>query len=202
MMQPRAIVNKILNSITYILPTGNKKECWLVDCGDVKKVIEQGWYIKGVLLTHAHTDHIYGLNRLVQEFPDALVYTNLEGKLCLQNPKWNFSRYHGDVEDFIFQKPENIRIIESEGNLRIEGTLAVNVLFTPGHEPSCLSYKIENMIFTGDSYIPGINIVTSFPRSNKSQALTSLEKLQKMERSGVEIKPGHLIENKTIHGRK
>ena len=40
------IVNKIFNSITYILPTGNEKDCWLVDCGDVEKVIEQGWNVK------------------------------------------------------------------------------------------------------------------------------------------------------------
>ena len=36
------IVNRIFNSITYILPTGNEKDCWLADCGDVEKVIEQG----------------------------------------------------------------------------------------------------------------------------------------------------------------
>ena len=81
------IVNRIFNSITYILPTGNEKDCWLVDCGDVEKVIEKGWNVKGVLLTHAHCDHIYGLNKLMEAFPEALVYTNAEGKEGLMNPR-------------------------------------------------------------------------------------------------------------------
>lgn len=34
------IVNRIFNSITYILPVGDSRDCWLVDCGDVEKVIE------------------------------------------------------------------------------------------------------------------------------------------------------------------
>ena len=38
------IVNKIFNSITYIIPTGGK-ECWLVDCGDIEKVLEYGWLV-------------------------------------------------------------------------------------------------------------------------------------------------------------
>lgn len=74
------IVNLIYNSITYILPVGNQRNCWLVDCGDVEKVIEQGWNIKGVLLTHVHFDHIYGINNLLEVFPDARIYTNAEGE--------------------------------------------------------------------------------------------------------------------------
>lgn len=189
------IVNSIFTSITYILPVGDSRNCWLVDCGDVDKVIEQGWHVRGVLLTHAHFDHIYGLNRLMEIFPDALVYTNAEGEKSLQNPKWNFSRYHEEIENFVFRKPENVRVLDAEGTLDLYG-MSVEVLFTPGHEPSCISYRVGEYLFTGDSYIPGVNVVKTFPRSNKEQAAESLVRLQELKRSGLKIMPGHWIENK------
>lgn len=194
-MEAESIVNSVLQSITYILPVGCQKDCWLVDCGDVDKLIEQGWHVHGVLLTHAHFDHIYGLNRLMEIFSNALVYTNAEGEKGLQNPKWNFSRYHEEIENFVLCKPENVRVLDAEGTLDLDG-MPVDVLFTPGHEPSCISYRVDGRLFTGDSYIPGVNVVKTFPRSNKEQAVDSLARLQDLESSGLKIMPGHWIENK------
>ena len=188
------IVNSIFNSITYIIPVGNQKDCYLVDCGDVEKVIKQGWLVRGVLLTHAHFDHIYGLNKLMEKFPDALVYTNADGQKGLQNPKWNFSRYHEEVENFVFCKSENVRVFESCGVYEFDKDIKVEVLFTPGHDLSCITYKISNCLYTGDAYIPGIKVVTTFPRSNKQVAKESLERLQKLECLGLKIMPGHWVE--------
>lgn len=187
------IVNSIFNSITYILPVGNERDCWLVDCGDVEKIIAQGWNIRGVLLTHAHTDHIYGINRLLEAFPSALIYMNTEGEKGLQNPKWNFSRYHDDIEDFIISSPQNIRVIEQEGTLQIDNDLTIKVLFTPGHEPSCLSFLIGNNLFTGDAYIPGVKTVITFPRSNKQEAIASEQRLKALEATGIKIMAGHKV---------
>lgn len=189
------IINSIFSSITYILPINKSHDCWLVDCGDVDKVIEQGWNIKGVFITHAHFDHIYGLNNLVEHFPNALIYTNEEGKAGLLNPRWNFSHYHEDVEDFVFSKPENIRIINDGDILHFDGLGDIVIIATQGHDPSCLSYKRGNDIFTGDSYIPGIKVVTNFPRSNKQQAQESLKKLLQIETNGCIVHCGHYTFN-------
>ena len=185
------IVNSVFESLTYILPINDEKACYLVDCGDLERIIRQGWKVRGVLLTHSHFDHIYGLNKLVEAFPNVIVYTNQAGNEGLVNDKWNFSRYHAEVENFIFTKTGNVRVLE-EGVQTLEGGLHVNVLFTPGHDPSCISYIVGNNLFTGDAYIPGIKTVTTFPKSNKEQATESLVRLQELENKyGYTVCAGH-----------
>lgn len=186
------IINRFLSSITYVIPVKDSRECYLIDCGDIEKVVEQGWQVKGVLLTHCHIDHIYGINKLMEYFPNAVIYTNDAGRKGLINPKVNFSKYHEEVEDFQFLCPGNVRLIENEEKLSLDGDLMVEVLLTPGHDPSCISYIVENKMFTGDAYIPGIKTVATFPRSNKEQAEESLARLQQLEKVyGYTVCAGH-----------
>ena len=190
-MSKYLIINTFHNSITYILPY-NGNHCFLVDCGDIEKVIECGWVVSGVLLTHAHFDHCYGLNQLIETFPMAKVFTNKAGKEALLNPRWNFSRYHDEVEDFVFKYPESSLIIEQNHILFTIENIKVESFCSHGHDPSCISYIIGNNLYTGDAYIPGVKTVTTFPRSNKEQAAKSLARLLELERMyGYTICAGH-----------
>jgi glyoxylase-like metal-dependent hydrolase (beta-lactamase superfamily II) len=49
---------------------------------------------------------------------------------------------------------------------------------------------MENAIFTGDSYIPDLNVVTTFLRSNKEEAEISKQKILRFA-EGKNIYPGH-----------
>ena len=72
-------------------------DCWLVDIGDyvrTEKAIPKGKKIKGLLLTHIHFDHIYGINELCQHHPECDVYTSAYGKEALMDDRKNLSRYH------------------------------------------------------------------------------------------------------------
>lgn len=68
MLKVSQIVNSVFSSRTYILSSDAGNEFWLVDCEDVSPLMETfsslssgSFVVKGVLLTHAHFDHIYGL---------------------------------------------------------------------------------------------------------------------------------------------
>ena len=187
----KQIINHIYNSNTFILYTEANKDAWIVDSGDIEEVlkwmIEHDKVLRGVLLTHSHFDHIYGLNRLLNYNPDIPVFTSIEGKEGLYSDKLNFSRYHHTP--FIFEG-SNIIIMEEGESIPLWHDLDASVLKTPGLDWSCLTYEIGDSLFTGDAYIPGLKVVTTFPKSNKMDALVSVQRI--VNRSHIKtIYPGH-----------
>ncbi len=113
MLKVDYITNRVFNSRTYILTSEATDGVWLVDCGDVDVVYERigEKTIEGVLLTHTHSDHIYGLETPVERFPEVMVFTNAYGTGALKSPKLNISRYHSEYPNIVFDKPENICLI-------------------------------------------------------------------------------------------
>ena len=66
----------------------------------------------------------------------------------------------------------------------------MKAMYTPGHDWSCMSYYTNDVIFTGDSYIPNTKVVTSFPKSNKIEAQISLDKILDLSKTR-HVYPGH-----------
>ena len=183
------IENSVFNSNTYILSEENEDYCWLVDVGDIEPILNfvGKRQIKGVFLTHTHYDHIYGINKLVEYFPECIIYTSLHGKEGLFSDKLNFSRYHGDSITF---QGNHIEILNEGDVVKLFSNLELRTIYTPGHDWSCLSYYTDDMIFTGDSYIPNIKVVSSFPKSNKGEVLISLSRLMELSKTR-NVFPGH-----------
>lgn len=187
------ITNIFFSSRTYIISKYGIDQVWLVDCGDIEKVMERigEKTIKGVLLTHTHSDHIYGLSKLLGIFPSVKIFTNQYGVEALKSPKLNFSRYHTEQEDISIDASNNIQVLADEDEINILD-VPTKIYETTGHDPSCLTYIIDDMVFTGDSYIPGVKVFAGFPKSNRKQAEQSVEKILKLA-AGLTIMPGHSI---------
>ena len=185
------ITNRVFNSRTYILSRPDCDKVWLVDCGDTDRVLEliNGKTVEGVLLTHAHSDHIYGLEALMKQFPDVKIYTNEAGVAALKSPQLNISRYHSEYPDISIEAPENITLLKDEDSFELLG-FPVKIYETPGHAPSCLIYLIDNKAFTGDAYIPNVKVFTGFPHSNCKMAAESVERILKLTINYI-IMPGH-----------
>lgn len=173
--------NLLFNSVTYYIHS-----C-IIDPGDEWDGFKD---VHTVLLTHVHFDHIYGLNRLFDLNSEVKVYTNATGMNMLLNSKRNLSFYH--ETPFVFQYPEQIVTIGDGDEIRLEGGTIAKAVFTPGHNPSCITWIIGDCLFTGDSYIPGIKTVTNLPGGNKKQSEDSI-KLIKNLAVGRTIYPGHKI---------
>lgn len=182
-------INTFFNSITYFL--SYKKELYIVDCGDADDIIEytekNNLVLKGIFLTHSHFDHIYGLNTLYDKYPQAVVYASEYAKMALYDDRLNLSYYH---EDSFIYKGDNVVILKDSDKILLSDVEELNIIATPGHCPSCLCYYTDNYIFTGDSYIPGIKVVTKLPRGNKIKADESVELIHDLAKNRL-VYSGH-----------
>ena len=73
---------------------------------------------------------------------------------------------------------ENVVVVHEGEQIRLfEDESPIMFYETPGHNPGCLTMVIGNVIFTGDSYMPGVGTVTTLPNANKVQAKHSMERI-------------------------
>ena len=183
----RQVVNRIFNSCSYVI--SHDGASWLVDCGDVNQLLPLiDGQLLGVMLTHAHFDHIYGLNHLEALFPGVAVLTNEAGRESLLSDKLNFSRYH--EEPFVLDRPEDIKIVADGQDINLFDGISVKAIYTPGHSPDCVTWRVGDALFTGDSYIPGVKTVTNFPHSDRELARHSRERIMSMAEH-CQVYPGH-----------
>ncbi len=189
MLQVKQIVNRIFTSNTYVLYDDAYDYCWLIDIGDFNKVadaIPTGVVVRGVFLTHTHFDHTYGINALHKAYPNCLVYTADYGKTALYDEKKNFSKYH--EAPFAYEGAD-VAVLHDNDKVEIYPDLFITAIATPGHCPSCLTYVLNDWIFTGDSYIPNMKVVTKLPNGNRIQAKRSIDIILQMAQ-GKTICPG------------
>ena len=183
------IVNSIFNSNTYIL--SDNENCWLIDVGDIDKICQfvLGKYeLKGVFLTHSHFDHIYGLNKLIEHFPNCVIYISENGKEGLFDDKRNFSLYHERPLNF---KGGNIQVVKDGDVVNLVKNIKIKCISTPGHDTSCMTFRCGKYLFTGDSYIPNEKPVTKLKGGNKEDYEISLRIILSLIDSDTIVCPGH-----------
>lgn len=183
------ISNSVFASRTYVMQSGRSDSVWLVDCGDFDKVLEKigGRKIAGVLLTHAHFDHIYGIPELLGCCPCCRIVTNGAGLEALGDPRINLSRYHGTP---MAVSSDNIFLVHEGDDIPLFDGLFAKVYETPGHHPSCLTFEVGEYLFTGDAYIPGEKVITNLPGGDKVKAVVSVSRILELGRDKI-IMAGH-----------
>lgn len=145
--------------------------------------------INWIFITHSHYDHIYSLNEIVSHFPNSTVYCSKNASVGLVSSKTNLSFYH----DSPIEYHNNNVILVSEGDqIEVFKNELISVYKTPGHNIGSISFKIRNFLFTGDSLIPNIPVVTKLKSGNKDQAKQSISKIKNILNPDDLICPGHM----------
>lgn len=136
-------------------------------------VLKLGVTPEKILLTHAHVDHIAGLNFLREKYPDARVYMHEKDVPLLSSASMNLSRMM--PEPVLCGKPD---VLVREGDHITEGAMDFEVLETPGHTPGGISFyeKKEGIVFTGDSLFEGSIGRTDFPGGSMTTLVGSIRK--------------------------
>lgn len=133
----------------YVLTNTENKETIVIDPGmdpDVLLKAIANKNVVAILLTHAHLDHIGGLNQ-VRSMTHAPVYIHPVEQEWLTNPDLNGSSRWNLPEPIVCERAEHE--LSDEQVLELAG-LSIRVLHTPGHSPGSCSFVIGQHCFGGD----------------------------------------------------
>jgi glyoxylase-like metal-dependent hydrolase (beta-lactamase superfamily II) len=191
-MQVQQFVNSIFTSNTYLINFDDNKIAWCIDPGDSAPLLEwlsnNNQSLNGIFLTHAHFDHIYGINDLLAVFPEIPIYVSESGAEALVNDKLNGSRYS---EMPFVVKYNRIEIVGEDSRIELAENRIMEVWTTPGHTCDSISFYTPGMVFTGDALIPGIKTRTKTKTGNKEQSTKSIHKILSRIHEDTIIYPGH-----------
>ena len=176
---------------TYVLFNEDcPAECIIIDIGSYTffKNLADRFTRATLFITHAHYDHIEGINHFIIDFPNAKVYLSKEADIMIKDPKKNLSYYQGTPISF---DGPNLHVIGETEKSLIEINRAIGVFETPGHTKGCLSFKVGDFLFTGDIFIPGIPPVTKLKGGNRDEAKKSMKAIEELLEPNIIICPGH-----------
>lgn len=192
MLVVKKIIGSLLSSNMYVLCEEGQAAFWIIDVGDATALFDylpKDAIIRGLMLTHGHFDHIAGINRFIQRWPNTMIYTSEYGAEQLNSDKKNFSFYHDS--SLLYTGSMNcINILHDGDAVQLFNDCVLHVVSTPGHCPSCLSFYTVNYLFTGDSYIPGADVVTKLPKGDRQLADDSCKKLLELAKDRI-VCAGH-----------
>lgn len=145
----------------YVLGCERTKDAVYIDPGDEVErllafVAEQGLTVSGILLTHAHVDHVSGVAEAKRRLK-APIYLHMADQPLYDNAARQGAMFGIQVE----QPPPVDRHYEGQGPIRF-GDYVVDVHHTPGHAPGgvCLAVSRPGTaaapkLFVGDTLFAG-----------------------------------------------
>ncbi len=134
----------------------------------VELVKQRGVTVRAILLTHTDIDHIAGLTRLRADFGDVPIAVHDAEREVLTEGVPLRSEFPRPLPTF--DKVEAL----IPGELYQAGTLAFEVLHTPGHSPGGVTLRIGNALFTGDALFAGSIGRSDFSNSDGSALLDGI----------------------------
>lgn len=166
----------LLETNSYLLYSEDTGKALLIDPAAPSKelaaLIKEKSIQPDIYLTHAHADHIAGLEFFCNLLPDSTVYIAKADEQMLGDPILNLS-------SFIFDKPltfipKNLQTIKEGDKLTIFNECPYFTLL-PGHTQGGSALVFEEAVFIGDSLFAGSIGRTDHPGGNLNMLLNSLK---------------------------
>jgi len=189
---------------TYVV-YNDQKQAWLIDPGNLHEeethtlqnfILNHDLKIEKILLTHAHIDHILGLQWAHNTYR-VPVYLHPDEEEILKMGNLSAQRLGLDFENF---KGETLFIEEGE-KLNL-GNEIFKIYFAPGHSPGHLIYHNEEnkLAISGDVLFEGSIGRTDLYKGDFNQLIASIKtKLFTLDNETI-IYSGH--GNETTVGRE
>jgi glyoxylase-like metal-dependent hydrolase (beta-lactamase superfamily II) len=190
-MQPtiRAFFDEPTNTVTYLVADPATKQAAVIDpvldydhrSGKVdlksanavlQAAAAAGLTVTWILETHAHADHLTSAPYLKKRTGARTgIGEHIRDVQRIFRPVFNLDDMTGDGSEFdhLFTDGERFNV----------GSLEVEVIHTPGHTPACVSYRIGDAVFVGDTlFMPDYGTARAdFPGGDAATLYRSIRKL-------------------------
>jgi glyoxylase-like metal-dependent hydrolase (beta-lactamase superfamily II) len=185
----RAFFDEPTNTVSYVVADPSTWKAAIIDpvldydhnAGEVdtrsveamlKVADDAGYTIEWVLETHAHADHLSGAPYIKARTGAKVgIGDHIKDVQRIFRPIFNATDLKTDGSDFdkLFKDGERFKIGELQGE----------VLYTPGHTPADVSYKIQDAVFVGDTmFMPDYGTARAdFPGGNAHKLYRSIKRL-------------------------
>jgi glyoxylase-like metal-dependent hydrolase (beta-lactamase superfamily II) len=138
----------------------------------LKYAADRGLTIDWVLETHAHADHLSGAPYIKSKTgAKVAIGEHIRDVQRIFRPVFNATDVSGDGSEFD-------KLLADGETLKI-GNLTVEAMYTPGHTPACLSYRIGDAVFVGDTlFMPDYGTARAdFPGGDARTLYRSIQRL-------------------------
>ncbi len=173
------------------------------DLNTINTIIEENFIvIEGILVTHAHYDHVADIMEM-KELTGAKIYALKEEQELLQDPEKSL------LSRLKYEDPEKSTLkiyadeLLNDGDKITFNNVELEVIHTPGHTAggTCYYDRKNKTIFTGDTLFKGTIGRSDLPTGNQDDLVESVcNKLFKLD-DDVKVYPGH-FEMSTIGQEK
>jgi glyoxylase-like metal-dependent hydrolase (beta-lactamase superfamily II) len=185
----RAFFDEATNTVSYLVADPETRRAavidpvldydpksGVVDDHSVKAIVTAaraaGYTVEWSLETHAHADHLSGSPYVKAKTGARIgIGEHIKDVQQIFRPVFNATDLKTDGSDFdhLFADGEHFKI----------GSLGMEVLHTPGHTPACVTYKVEDVVFVGDTlFMPDYGTARAdFPGGDASQLYRSIQRL-------------------------
>jgi glyoxylase-like metal-dependent hydrolase (beta-lactamase superfamily II) len=187
--QIRAFFDEPTNTVTYLVWDRDSRRgvvidpvldfdpaSGVVDDGSVNELLqaadEEAITIDWVLETHVHADHLSGAPLIKQRTgAKVAIGEHVRDIQTIFRPIFGAEDVKADGGDFD-------RLLKDGDRIDVDG-LSIEVIYTPGHTPACVSYRIGDAVFVGDTlFMPDYGTArTDFPGGCARQLYRSIHKI-------------------------
>ena len=172
-----------------------ERPCWVIDPGEgasealLPIIRAEGLHVQAILCTHAHHDHMAGLESLRSALGELPLYGHAAEQSWYGDPSMNLSAY-------LDGPPSSARAPDrplAEGDVLSLGPIQWRVMHVPGHSPGSVALVCDaaSVAIVGDTMFAGSVGRSDLPGGSAAVLAASLARMLRDLPDSTAVHPGH-----------
>jgi hydroxyacylglutathione hydrolase len=158
----------------YLVADRGTREAVIIDPGEepamfLAELDTRAWQLRAIWLTHAHVDHIMGVDA-VRRATGAPIHLH-----PLERPIYDALPQFGAWVGMALEPPPPPDVALEPGRPVQVGRLGFEVRFTPGHSPGSVSFVGQGRVFGGDVLFNGSIGRTDLPGGDYATLMSTIQ---------------------------